>query len=488
MMGSPNIIAFLALFAWVPVTIVLYWRLRPQLATMVSMFGGIMFLPEQTSIDPPLLPPFDKLSVTAMWAFLCCLWKAPELIRAAKPFRGIDLLFVLVIIGNIGTSVTNPDPLVTGQIVRPELSLYDAFALGVKDVLSLYLPFLLARAMLKTPRDLAELFRVLGWAGLTYGLLAIVEKVMSPQLHRWIYGFHQMDFSMTMRFGGYRPMIFMLTGLATAMFVLITAMAAIARVRAGGIPGSQRLQYLGLSAFLSVMLFVCVSTGAIIYGVFVLPIVALVKKPRLWLATGLALMVLLFPLLRGLDLFPTDQLVEWAEKISEERALSLWFRFDQEDQLLERARERLWFGWGTYNRNRLFDPETGEDLSITDGDWMIQLGCRGLVGFIGLYGLLAVSVVVAQRRIKHVKLQRDRILLGALGLMSALLTVELLPNGLFHSLPFFFAGATFGLTTGIAAASRKQEKAARAARTEAARERRRRRTQTPLGEHEAVSA
>jgi hypothetical protein len=455
--GEPNTFAYLALFLWVPVTAAAFHRLRPPMATLVCLLGGVMLLPEQTAIDPPLLPPIDKGSVAGFTCFLGCLWKGRARLRKAEPLRGLDLLFVLVLIGNVGTALTNRDPIVTGPTVRPALELYDAFALGVKDTLKIYLPFFLGRAMLRTSRDQRDLMRVLVIAGLLYSVLAWLEIRLSPQLHRWFWGFHQMAFSMTMRFGGYRPTIFMLTGLAVGIFFLVTAVAATARWRAGKSgPGA--------ALYLSVVLLACKSTGAILYGMAVLPVVALTRRPRMWLPVGLALLVLLYPLLRGTDVFPTDTLVSWAEHIHEERALSLWFRFDQEDQLLERARERVVFGWGTYDRNAIFDPETGRNLSITDGDWIIKLGTRGLVGFVGLYGMLVLPLLFAARRMRRIPSHEKRTLLSGFALVSALMTVDLLPNGLFHFLPFFFAGALEGLSRGMAReAARKRSRRAREA-------------------------
>lgn len=453
-LGEPNFFAYAALFLWVPVTLVLFTRLSPPMATMTSILGGLMFLPEGIAIDGPSLPPIDKLSMTGFCAFLGCLWKARDRLREARAFRGLDALFLVVVMGNVGTALTNADAIVTGSVVRQGLTLYDAFAGSVKDLLSLYLPFFLARAMLRTRRDLSDLIRLLVACGIVYSALALIEIRMSPQLHRWIYGYHQYDFSMTMRFGGYRPMIFMLTGLATSMFILSTTVAAWARWRAG-----EGKPWVALS--LTAILLLCKSAGAIIYGLAVIPVLVWAKKPRMWLPAGLAVMVLLFPVLRSFDVFPTDTLVELAGNINDERKLSLWFRFDQEDQLLARARERLIFGWGTYNRNRVFDPETGEDLSVTDGDWMIQLGSRGVVGFLGLYGALAISVLLAQRRLGRIRDRKSRVLLAGLGLISALATVDLLPNGLFHYLPFFFAGAVAGLSDGIARDADRDRKDAR---------------------------
>lgn len=452
--GEPNAFAYLSLFLWVPVTLVLFHWLRPPVAAMVSILGGMMLLPEQTVVDLPLLPPMDKSSLTPFGALLGCMWKAPERLRAARPLRGIDRLYLLVLIGNIGTALTNAEPIVTGPVIRPGLTLYDAFALCVKDVLSLYLPFLIGRAMVRTSRDLADLMRVLVWSGILYGLLALVEVRLSPQLHRWLYGFHQLDFSMTLRYGGYRPTVFMLTGMATAMFIMSTSLAAWTRWRAGSSSPAP-------AVFLSIVLVLCKSTGALVYAFAVVPVVVAVRRPRMWLPAGLVTMVILFPALRGADVFPTDTLVEAAETINHERALSLWFRFDQEDQLLERARERVLFGWGMYNRNRVFDLETGSDLSVTDGDWIIQVGTRGLVGFVGLYGAFALAILLAQRRFDHIAKRRDRILLAGLATISALLIVDLLPNGLFHDLPIFLAGTVAGASTGIADATKRARRRAK---------------------------
>ncbi|MCA9575685.1 MAG: hypothetical protein R3B40_08775 [Polyangiales bacterium] len=448
--GHPNLLAYAALFLFIPVTLALYARLSATKATIVAMLAGVLFLPEVLAIDPPLLPPMDKTSITAAWALVGCLWKARRQLVRARPLRGIDGLFVLLLLCNVGTALTNPDPLVTGPIVRPGLVLYDAVALGIKDTLAIYLPFLLGRAMVTQRRDLHTLLSALLSFGLVYACLALVEIRLSPQLHNWLYGYHQMDFSMAIRFGGYRPMIFMQTGLAVGMFMLAVTLAAIALRRTGNARARTVV-------FLAVVLVLCKSTGAILYALVVLPVAAFVRRPRARLPAALALLTLLYPLLRTTDTFPTDTLVEQAERINEERALSLWFRFDQEFQLLQRALERPYFGWGGYNRNRHFDPETGEDLSVTDGDWTIQIGTRGLVGFVALYGLLTVPVLLTWRRLRRIRSRDDRLRLCTLALITALWVVDLLPNGLFHCLPFFFAGALYGLLHGIADTSARQE-------------------------------
>jgi len=442
--GSPNPLAYLAFLAFGPIVWWVFSRMPPTRATAWTLLGGVCFLPEVLAIDPPLIPPIDKFSLTSGIVLTVSWIKAPDRYRLARPMRGYDLLFLVVAVGALMTVVTNPDPIATGPIVRPGLTAYDAFAGSLKDALYLYLPFLIARAMFRTISDARTFLEVLLKIGFIYSIICLVEIRFSPQMHRWVYGYHPADFSMTVRFGGYRPVAFMKHGLATAMFVLSANLAAIALVRTKLTPRKWLPWYLGL------VLVVCKSTGALVYAVVVWPVAALIKKPQLRIPLFLAALVLSFPILRGTGTFPTEELVEFAEEISEERALSLWFRFFNEDQLLERARERAWFGWGAYGRGRVFDPATGDDLSVTDGNWIIELGTRGAIGFLGLYLMLTLPVVNTWRAARRAGDVRVRHIVGTLALIAALNAVDLLPNGLFNFLPYVYSGVLAGIHPGLA--------------------------------------
>ena len=75
--------------------------------------------------------------------------------------------------------------------------------------------------------------------------------------------------------------------------------------------------------------------------------------------------------------------------------------------------------------------------------------------------LLVVPILLLWRRLGRIRSLLDRRLLTALALFSSLLTVDLLPNGLFNCLPFFLAGAVHGLMSGIVKSqpSRKRRRA-----------------------------
>ncbi|AKF09425.1 membrane protein [Sandaracinus amylolyticus] len=444
--GAPNVLAYLAFLAFPVVIVVLFTRMRPHIAAAYSLLGGVLFLPEVLEFDLPVIPPLNKGTITAFCVLLAMMWKAPQRLSAARAFRGFDFVFVLALFGNVMTSITNGDAIVTGPVVRPALSLYDAFAGSVKDTLGIWLPYFLARSICRTPEELAELVRITLRMAIAYSFFCLFEARFSPQLHRWVYGYHAADFSMTLRGGGYRPTVFMLHGLAVANFVLSGTMLSITQWKLGKTKAR-------LAAYLAVALALCRSSGALVYAVFFLPLMAFVKKPRFVLPLILGVLVLTFPILRGTGTVPTEWIVEKMEAVfGEERALSLWFRFDNEDTLLERARERIWFGWGGYDRNRVFDPVTGEDMVITDGDWMIQLGVGGAVGFVGRYALLVLPLFVLYRKRKQIRDRKQQLLYAGWAMIAGLNALELLPNGLFSWLPYFYSGVLAGAVSAIGTA------------------------------------
>jgi len=145
------------------------------------------------------------------------------------------------------------------------------------------------------------------------------------------------------------------------------------------------------------------------------------------------------------DVFPTNELVKFASVFSDERAASLEFRFEQENQLLDRASERLLFGWGRYGRSRVYSEDAeGKDVSITDGLWILTFGSFGIVGFLAQFGLLTLPVFRLLSAFKFIESTREKILVSMLGLIVALSVVEQLPNASMNAWTWLLVGSLLG--------------------------------------------
>jgi O-antigen ligase len=246
-----------------------------------------------------------------------------------------------------------------------------------------------------------------------------------------------------LRDGGYRPMVFMEHGLAVALFMTTAALCMFGLARArekvfgmGALP---------LAALLSLVVSLSHSMGAFIFLVALGPVVwFLSAKNQLRIALAMGLLVLLYPMLRAYDWFPTKTLVDFAMGISEDRAWSLLFRFENEDIVLRRAFERPFFGWGGFDRIFIFDQESGDEISTLDGAWLIVYAQSGVLGFVAKFGLLIWPLWRALKRLRRVRERRDRLLIGSLGVCAAMVAVDLLPNGLFTYFPFLLSGALLG--------------------------------------------
>jgi hypothetical protein len=160
-------------------------------------------------------------------------------------------------------------------------------------------------------------------------------------------------------------------------------------------------------------------------------------------AVVLAAIVLSYPILRISSLVPTEQIVQLVDAVNAERANSLKFRFVQEDQLLAHASDRFWFGWGRYGRNRVYD-ERGNDVSITDGQWILTLGQFGFLGFLAQFGLLTLPIFYAARILATLKSRREKVLLSCLSLILAITAIEQIPNASINPWGWLIGGALLG--------------------------------------------
>jgi hypothetical protein len=116
---------------------------------------------------------------------------------------------------------------------------------------------------------------------------------------------------------------------------------------------------------------------------------------------------------------------------------------DNEDKLLAKANEKPFFGWGTWGRNRIYDEVSGRDVSITDGEWIIQFGMFGWLGYISLFGLFATSVMRARTRVRG-PMTEATIVLGGMSLLLAVNVVDLIPNADLLPFTYIMAGSIAG--------------------------------------------
>jgi hypothetical protein len=142
--------------------------------------------------------------------------------------------------------------------------------------------------------------------------------------------------------------------------------------------------------------------------------------------------------------------------VDEARAVSLEVRFIQEEELLQKAFERPFFGWGRFGRSRVFVVDwrnIGFDSSTTDGRWVITLGVYGLVGFVAEFGLLAIPIFRAFKAWRVISFQ-EAISVSAIALIMAINMIELLPNSTLHSWSWLIAGALLGCSETVLARAR----------------------------------
>jgi hypothetical protein len=443
----------IALFSWPIITLILSYRVFWPLAVIVSLFGGYLLLPENHGINLPLLPAFSKATIPCLTLFVVAFLARPGEANGGLPNaipahyvqkgwipRHI-LGMVLVgawLIGAVMTALTNGDRLFYGPRVVQGLSLYDGFAIIVAATAQL-LPLLLGRKYFAHSDMHRFLLTSFVTIALLYSLLTLYEIRMSPQLNLMLYGFFPHDWHQHTRADGFRPIVFLGHGLKLSLFMAMGAIAAAGLARAG--TGNWRLVALLAIPWLLGTVYLSKSLGALAIALILVPVAFFVPtRIRLLVAAGLAVVVLTYPMLRSVDLIPTDRALALAESVDPNRAASLNYRLRNEDNLLAKAAERPLFGWGGWGRNRVID-EQGRDNSVTDGSWVIAFGTGGWSEYLSKFGLLTLPIIL-------LALGRGRMnvesVTAALCLVLTGNIIDLIPNSGQSPITWLIAGALLG--------------------------------------------
>lgn len=438
----PNSLAFLMMSSWPFVTLAMYLMMKPRSAVIWSVLAGYLLLPAAMVLDLPGIPGLNKYSIPSLFGYVYASLILGRRIRL-MPESVMGRIFVgMMLAGPFLTALTNTDPIfINSQKVLPALRLYDA-ASAVVGQLGLLCVWALAREILRDMAALRQLVTALVIAFLWYSLPMLYEVRMSPQLHIMVYGFFQHDFRQMIRQGGFRPIVFLEHGLWIAILTSMSATLAVVLARFS--PPKQARRWYWASAYLMVVLVLCKSVAALLYAAILIPALILCSGRRLsQVAMLMGVLVLSYPILRTIDVIPTDWLVETAGRFSNERALSLQFRFDNEDVLLAHAMERPLFGWGGWERSFIHDAVSGKTTSVTDGLWVIAMGASGFFGHLALFGLMSLPIFLLGRA--HRAVGREvGVFPAGVAVVLAMNLIDLLPNATITPVTWLFSGALLG--------------------------------------------
>lgn len=436
-----NILCLLALVGCIPLVLYLFSRFKAERAAILAFFGALMFLPMEELPVPVIL--YTKMTATAIGVMLAIVVFDSE--RLGKlTFHPVDIPMVLWIISGFLSSVAND--------LGAKDGLQEAF-----NTFTLWgVPYLVGRLYFSNPLGMDMLCRALFAAGLIYVPFVLFELKMSPQSHAMVYGYMQHSFAQVIRGGGYRPMVFMEHGIMLGMWMAMAALVGVWCTYTKAFPKKMWQAPTVLLALVLMGTAIAIkSSGAI--GLFLLGLLALfvTAKARTTLVVWLMLLIPAgYVGTRATGYWDGQNLVDFiSEKFSPDRAASLQFRFENENILVEKALERPLLGWGGWGRSRVFDEETGEDISVTDGFWVIALGTRGYLGLFSVsLVLLLPTLLFLLRCPARLWEKKDFSPTAVLSIIPLLFMIDCMLNDMLNQGYIIFVGATAGMlaTYGIA--------------------------------------
>jgi hypothetical protein len=433
--NAGNILVPVSLFGFIPAAKVLFKRFEVRLAIAIGFVAGWMFLPV-AGLKVKGIPAYNKITAICMVILLWARHIDKERLSQVS-FKAIDIPVLLWCIAPFFSSVFN------------DLGIYDGLSQTMYQTITWGVPYYIGRVWFSDTEGLKLLGMAIFLGAVAYIPFCWVELILSPQLHRLTYGFHQHDFLQTLRDGGgFRPMVYMDHGLMTSTWMALGIFLGIWLLYTGDLP--KKILFMPsiyLLAALFVTFLMMKSYGAIF--LLMLGLITVFVSNRIK-NTLLILLLLIIPLLyaytRTTGIWDGTNLSSFvAEKLSPTRAQSLQFRFDNEAILIRKALDGTVFGWGGYGRSRVYD-ETGKDLSVTDGLWIITLGQNGIFGLSALLAAIQAPVFFYMMRIKPERYTQAN--WGAPSVMAVFLAtymIDSLLNAMVNPVYMLFNGGIIGL-------------------------------------------
>jgi hypothetical protein len=377
MVPHATALVYLAMFSWPIITLGIFLYLPPRRAVIASVLLGFMFLPIATFKFGAGIPNLSKIIIISLSTLLGVVFFDANRLANFRP-KWVDLPMLIWCTCPMISSLSN------------DLGFYDGLSSMFYKVCFWGVPYLLGRLYCSTLLGMKELATAVFLGGLIYAPLCLIEIRLSPQLHGWVYGYHQHSFNQTFRFGGYRPTVFMFHGIMVATWMVMASLSGIALWWWGHLKEIGRVQVSWLLLGLVGTTILCKSLGSLFLFAAGAAVLWLVRKaPSRGPLIALALVAPLLLALRIPKIIAAKDLSDAPMVVGADRSESLTFRFFNEDFLADKALRHPFFGWGLWGRARIHDVY-GKDITTVDSLWIIELGNEG---FLGLLTMLAVFLL-----------------------------------------------------------------------------------------------
>jgi type IV secretory pathway VirB3-like protein len=420
------------LLGWFPITFFLFSRLPKHKAVFSSYIGAWLFLPV-ANISLPLLPDISKGIVVSFSVIVCVILFNSKKLKQLKLCR-YDIPMIVWCLCPIATSINN------------NLGLWDGLSSSLGAIMSWGIPYVVGRLYVNSYESLCDLAVNIIIGGLIYVPLVLYEVRMSPELHSYVYGFHQSEWLEHIRYGSWRPKVFMQHGLMVALWMALTTTIAFWLWRARRLKKIFGIPPLFIVAILATTTILCRSgngTAVLFIGCGLYYVRKITKS-----IVPLIIFLLLIPGyigIRSTGVWEGESLKKLALILfDEERAGSLGARMYQEDVFSKKAWERPIFGWGGWKRGFPVDEYGKQMTRGVDALWVIAFSENGYVGVISLTMAMLIGPFLMLRRYKTKMFKRKEeeaiIFTIPMSLVVTLFMLDSLFNGMLNPIYIIISG------------------------------------------------
>lgn len=376
----PTYGVLLAMLGWI-LFVWGYFRFLPAAVAMVAAFmTGWMFLPVIDLGASGVLNELNKIMFTCGVVALFVLVFDTKRIWTLRP-SWYDLPILIWCLVPFAVSLVNG------------LGAYDGVLASFARCATWGVPYVLGRMYLSELPGQRTLVLGLVIAGLLYIPLCVVEIFAGPVLHKLVYGYLQVGWEHAERFGGWRPVVFMESGLMTALFMTSATLCGFWILKTEvHRPRQRNWLILGVVALLVTTLWLKSVNAWVLLalGIVLLSFAGHRLGSLLMLSAGVA--VLLFVVFRAGGVWSGSGLPETTKAlVGPDRAGSVEYRLEQENLMAEKVRQQPMLGWGGWNRYRVEDPIRG-GLTVVDSLWIKAFGESGYIGLLSVFLVMLLPV------------------------------------------------------------------------------------------------